>query len=247
MRKLDWLTAKPIAHRGLHDEAKGVVENCQKAFAAAIAHGFSIECDLELTKDGEAVVFHDDEVDRLLDGKGAVKNFTSAELKQMNYRMGDDRIQTLGELCEQVAGRVAMVIEIKSLWDDDYTLTDRALKVLASYKGPYALMSFDPSIVAHLADKAPDVGRGITADRVSDAYYDPLPAAKRISMQKFTHLPQTRPHFASFNFAELPFEPITAFRNAGHPVITWTIRSEAEAKLAVQHSDQITFEKFIPA
>jgi len=247
MAALDWLTAKPIAHRGLHDETIGVVENCEKAFAAAIAHNFAIECDLELTKDGEAVVFHDDDIDRLMDGRGAVKNFTTSELKKMSYRQGPDRIQTLAELCEQVAGQVTLVIEIKSLWDDDFSLTDRAVKVLTGYKGPYALMSFDPTLVTHLAETAPHIIRGITADRATDTYYDALPLTKRSEMQAFSHLSKSRPHFASFNFAELPFGPITAFRAAGHPVITWTIRNEAEALQARLYSDQITFEKFIPA
>ncbi len=247
MRNYQWLVERPIAHRGLHDEVRGVVENCESAFAAAIAHGFAIECDIELTKDGEAVVFHDDEVDRLLDARGAVKNFTSAELKQMHYRQGGDRIQTLAELCEQVRGRAALVIEIKSLWDDDFTLTDRAIEVLSKYNGQFALMSFDPALIAHLADIAPHMARGITADQVIDPYYDPLPLEKRLAMKTFSHLPLTRPNFISFDFSQLPYQPITDFRAGGYPVITWTIRNEEQAKQARLYCDQITFEKFIPA
>ena len=247
VRALDWLVAKPIAHRGLHQEAKGIVENCESAFAAAIENNFSIECDIELTKDGEAVVFHDDVVERVLDAKGAVKSFTTAELKNMRYLQGRDKIQTLAELLEQVAGLTTIVIEIKSLWDDDFTLTDRAIKVLAQYNGPYVLMSFDPDLIARVAAVAPDTIRGITADRVIDPYYNALPIAKRLSMQNYWHLPFSRPHFVSFDFSQLPFQPITQFRAAGHPILTWTIRSDEQAALARQYCDQITFEYFIPA
>ncbi|MEO9169132.1 MAG: glycerophosphodiester phosphodiesterase family protein [Aestuariivirga sp.] len=247
VRALDWLVAKPIAHRGLHQEAKGLVENCESAFEAAIDNNYSIECDIELTKDGEAVVFHDDAVDRVLDAKGAVKSFTTAELKSMRYFKGRDKIQTLAELLEQVAGRTTIVIEIKSLWDDDFALTDRALTVLAHYNGPYVLMSFDPDLIARVAAVSPDTIRGITADRVIDPYYDMLSIAKRLSMQNYWHLPFTRPHFVSFDFSQLPFQPITQFRAAGHPILTWTIHSDEQASFARRYCDQITFENFIPA
>ena len=246
LRALDWLVAKPIAHRGLHNEPIGHVENCESSFEAAIAHGFSIECDIQLTADGQAVVFHDDEVDRVLAGTGKVKQFTVRELKAMVFKQGKDRVQTLAELLEQVAGRATLVIEIKSLWDVDFTLADRAVEVLSSYGGPYALMSFDPDLIARIAATAPNTVRGITADRVIDSYYNSLPAAKRIAMQTFSHLPKTRPHFVSFDFSQLPFQPITKFREAGHPIITWTIRSEEDATTARRWCDQITFENFVP-
>ena len=247
LRTLDWLVAKPIAHRGLHNEAIGLVENCQRSFEAAIAQGFSIECDIQLTADGQAVVFHDDEVDRVLGGTGKVKHFTVRELKATAFKQGKDKVQTLEELLEQVAGRTTLVIEIKSLWDDDFTLTDYAVNVLSFYNGPYALMSFDPDLIARVAATAPYTVRGITADRVIDPYYNPLPVAKRIAMQNFSHLPQTRPHFVSFDFSQLPFQPITEFREAGHPIITWTIRSTEQAAAARRWCDQITFENFVPA
>jgi glycerophosphoryl diester phosphodiesterase len=247
VRALDWLVAKPIAHRGLHDEAKGLVENCESSFAAAIHNGFSIETDVELSKDGEAMIFHDDNVDRVLDAKGAVKSFTSAELKKMNYRQGRERIQTLGELVEQINGKTTLVVEIKSLWDDDFTLTDRALRVISGYNGPVCVMSFDPTLISRAAATYPDVVRGITADRVIDPYYNMLPIAKRLSMQNYWHLPFSRPHFVSFDFSQLPFQPITQFRAAGHPILTWTIHSDEQAAVARRYCDQITFENFVPA
>ncbi len=246
LRALDWLVARPIAHRGLHNEKKGRVENCESSFEAAIEHGYAIECDLQLTADGEAVVFHDDEVDRVLDGRGKVNDFTLNEIKSMRFKQGKDRVQTLGELLEQVDGASTLVIEIKSLWDDDFTLTDRALDVLSYYDGPYALMSFDPDLIARVAAAAPETIRGITADRVIDPYYDPLPVSKRIAMRSFAHLPKTKPHFISFDFHQLPFQPVTEFQALGYPIITWTIENETDAQQARRWCDQITFENFRP-
>lgn len=247
LRALDWLVHRPIAHRGLHDEKAGRVENCESAFAAAVQHDFSIECDIQLTRDGQGVVFHDDDVERVLDGRGPVKDFTVRELKAMTFKQGKDRVQTLAELLEQVAGRSTLVIEIKSLWDDDFTLTDHAVDILSNYAGPCALMSFDPDLVARVAATAPDTVRGITADRVIDPYYAPLPVTRRLAMREMAHLPQSRPHFVSFDFRQLPFTPITEIQVAGYPIITWAITSETDAREARRWCDQITFEQFIPA
>ncbi len=247
LRDLAWLVHRPIAHRGLHNEKQGLVENCESSFAAAINHEFSIETDIQLTQDGEAVVFHDDDVARVLDGQGKVKDLTLRQLKAMRYKQGKDRIQTLSELLEQVDGQSTVVIEIKSLWDDDTTLTDRAVKVLSQYHGPFALMSFDPDLIARVAATADQMVRGITADRVIDAYYNPLPVAKRVAMREMWHTPESRPHFVSFDFHQLPFAPITEIKAAGHPILSWTIENEADAAQARRYADQITFENFIPA
>ena len=247
MRDLKWLVAKPIAHRGLHNETMGIVENCESAFAAAIRHSYAIECDIELTKDGEAVVFHDDEVDRLMDDKGMVKSFTTKDLKKKKYIQGKDQIQTLAELLEQVDGRTTLVIEIKSLWDEDMTLTHRALEVLAEYNGPYGLMSFDPHIIACVAERSPATVRGITADRVTDPYYNNLSLARRLEMQSFSHLQRSKPHFLSFDANGLPFAAVGEIRERGHPVLCWTIRSPEQASQALRYCDQITFENYQPA
>jgi glycerophosphoryl diester phosphodiesterase len=240
-----WLLGRPIAHRGLHGGDK--IENTHSAFAAAIKNNYAIECDLQITKDGEAVVFHDDEIDRLLEGQGRVKNFTAKELKSLPFKSGKDRMQTLADLLDQVNGKSTLVIELKSLWDNDQTLTHRALEVIASYKGPYAFMSFDPDIVACLAEHSPKTVRGITADRATDSYYDFLSPERRSELQTFSHLPKTRPHFVSFDFKDLPFPPVAKLRAAGHPVITWTIKSTKDAAEALRNCDQITFEGFDPA
>lgn len=244
-RAAGFITQRPIAHRGLHDFAKGVVENTASAFAAAIARGYAIECDLQLTKDGEAVVFHDDHVERLTEGHGMVKDITAAGMKALTIRNSTDRVQTLAEMLEQVKGRVPLIIELKSLWDGDERLAARALEILKNYSGEYAIMSFDPDMIDAVRRFSPQTIRGIVAERGFDSYYDILPFAKQMEIRTFSHVARTRPDFVSFYFEELPWAPIEACRRAGMPVITWTIRSAEQAWNARRNSDQITFEGFI--
>jgi glycerophosphoryl diester phosphodiesterase len=245
LRALDFIVSRPIAHRGLHDKAKGVIENTASAFDAAIAGNYAIECDLQITKEGEAVVFHDEGLERLTEGKGKVRHLTAAEMKAQTIRGSSDRVQTLQELLEQVDGRVPLVIELKSHWNGDDTLAARALDVLETYEGSYCIMSFDPDIIEAVRVMSPDTIRGIVADRAADGFYNSLPLERRLELRSLSHLKRTEPDFISFFFGELPWAPLTAYRQAGHPVISWTIRSPEQACKARRYSDQITFERFI--
>jgi glycerophosphoryl diester phosphodiesterase len=245
LRDLNWLVARPIAHRGFHN-GKTIIENTESAFEAALDADYAIECDLQLSADGEAVVFHDDDMDRLTDTKGPVKAFTTKQLKKIAFQSTDDRMQTLDELLEQVDGVSTLIIELKSHWDGNMALVKRALDALQNYDGPVALMSFDPAMIACARELSPHVVRGITADRTVDPYYNPLPVSKRVSMRNFWHLAQTQPQFVSYYWRDLPFEPMTEIRNAGHAVITWTLRSQQEASEAMRYCDQVTFEGYAP-
>src|SRR3954465_13335914 len=151
----DWLTARPVAHRGLHDIAAGVIENTASAFAAAIDGGFGIETDLQISSDGEAMMHHDFALGRLTLGSRLLAAMTAAGLKEVPFKATADRMMTLGELCDFVAGRAPLVIELKSRFDGDRRLTTRAAEVLKSYAGPVAVMSFDPDIVQTLREIAP--------------------------------------------------------------------------------------------
>src|SRR5437660_10848549 len=113
MSGLDWLIARPVAHRGLHDAGAGVIENTPAAFKAAVAADYAIECDLRVSADGEAMVHHDDALGRLTDGSGRLDAMTAAELKRVAFKATADRMITLGGLCDLVAGRVALVLELK--------------------------------------------------------------------------------------------------------------------------------------
>src|SRR5712691_7403493 len=98
MSGLDWLIARPVAHRGLHDANAGIIENTPSAFAAAIAANYAIECDLQLSADGEAMVHHDDTLGRLTEGSGRLDAMTAADLKRVPFRASADRMMTADAL-----------------------------------------------------------------------------------------------------------------------------------------------------
>ena len=165
MRAPDWLTARPVAHRGLHDISRGIVENMPAAAQAAVDGNFAIECDIQLSSDGEAMVHHDDALGRLTEGSGALLGKTAAELKAVTFKNTPERMMTLGDLCSLVAGRVPLVIEVKSHFDGDRRLVTRMADVLAGYDGPAVGMSFDPDQVVALRELIPGRARGIVAER----------------------------------------------------------------------------------
>ena len=243
---LGWLTARPIAHRGLHDAVHGIIENSPSAFAGAMRHGYAIECDLQISADGEAMVFHDNRLDRLTLEAGRISDITARELRKIPLKASKDHIPTLDDLLDQVRGRTPLVIEMKTHWDGDLRLARRAVEVLEGYDGPYALMSFDPDLIEHVRELAPAMPRGIVADRVVDPYWSVLDLARRLDLRNLSHLPRTRPHFLSFEVAGLPSPASRLFREAGLPVICWTVRNEATRDRALNWSDQITFEGFFP-
>ncbi len=242
----DWLTERPIAHRGLHDKAAGIEENSLEAFAAAITQGYAIECDLQLSADGEAMVFHDDTLDRLTHQSGPVIARPAAELQEIAYSHGRGTIPILDQLLGLADGDVALVIELKSHWNGDTRLAARVAALLAGYDGPVAVMSFDPVPIAWLADNAPGLLRGIVADGATDPEYAQLSLPSRLNLREFRHVSATRPDFLSLWREWLPSPVSREARAAGLPLITWTIRNNQQASDALRWCDQITFEGYRP-
>jgi glycerophosphoryl diester phosphodiesterase len=248
MRAPDWLTARPVAHRGLHDAARGMIENMPAAAAAAIAGNFAIECDIQLSADGEAMVHHDDTLDRLTQGSGALKAKTSAELRQVAFRDTAERMMTLGELCALIAGRVPLLIELKSRFDGDRKLVARTAEVLACYDGPAAAMSFDPDQVTALRELMPSRPRGIVAERdYTAADWPEASPAQRRDMTHLRHAFRTQPHFVAWWVDDLPAAAPWIARNVfGCPLLTWTVRTPEQRAIAARHADQMIFENFCP-
>jgi glycerophosphoryl diester phosphodiesterase len=248
LRAPDWLTARPVAHRGLHDRARGIVENMPAAAQAAIAGNFAIECDIQLTSDGEAMVHHDDELGRLTEGSGALLGKTAAELKGVAFRDTPERMMTLGDLCSLVAGRVPLVIEVKSHFDGDRRLVSRMAEVLASYPGPAVGMSFDPDHVVGLRELIPARPRGIVAERHYTAGDWPEASpAQRHGMTHMRHFFRTQPDFVAYWIDELPgVAPWIARNIFGCPLLTWTVRTSDQRQRAARHADQMIFEGFRP-
>jgi len=248
MRAPNWLTARPVAHRGLHDAARGIIENMPAAAEAAVAGNFSIECDIQLTADGEAMVHHDDVLGRLTEGSGALLDKTAAELKAVTFRDTTERMMSLGDLCALVRGRVPLVIEVKSHFDGDRKLVKRMAEVLASYSGPAVGMSFDPDQVLALRETMPNLPRGIVAQRhYDDGYWNKLSGEQRQSMLYLRHAFRTRPHFVAFWVNQLPAPAPWIARNLfGLPLLTWTVRTPEQRERAARYADQMIFEGFVP-
>ena len=248
MAKLDWLTARPVAHRGLHDAARGIIENMPAAAEAAIAGNFAIECDIQLTADGEAMVHHDDELGRLTEGSGALLTKTAAELKAVTFKATAERMMTLTELCTLAAGRVPLVIEVKSHFDGDRKLVKRMAEVLSSYTGPAVGMSFDPDQVIALRELIPNRPRGIVAERhYTPADWPEASDAQRREMTHLRHFFRTRPDFVAYWVNELPSPaPWIARHLFGCPLLTWTVRTAELRQRAERHADQMIFEGFVP-
>jgi len=242
----DWLTKIAIAHRGLHDAKRGVEENSLPAFEAAIEHGYAIEADVQLSGDGEAMVFHDRTVDRLTNETGAISDFTAAELNRISYANGQGTIPTLVQMLDLVAGRTGLVIEVKSSWSGNTELVCKVAQSLVSYAGDAAVMSFDPVQVAWLAHEAPDVMRGMVADGATQDDYPWLPLSTLLSLREFRHADVTRPDFLSLDKHWLPCPVSRHFRKTRTPMICFTVRSEQEASNALRWCDQITFEGYLP-
>jgi glycerophosphoryl diester phosphodiesterase len=226
----DWLTARPIAHRGLHDIARGIVENSASAVAAAIAGRYGVEVDLQPSADGEAMVHHDPALGRLTEGDGRLADLSAADLKRVPFRATADRMMTLGELCDRIGGRITMVLELKSRFDRDDRL---------------AAMSFDPHVVAALRRMAPRLRRGIVSERqFADPDWQRMSGWQRRCMAHLLHAPYTRPDFVAYRVDDLPAPATRLARRLGVPVLTWTVRTEAQRARAAAFADQMIFEGF---
>lgn len=245
MSRFDWLLESPIAHRGFHDKNTGVIENTSSAFAKAMELGYAIETDLQFTGDGDVAVFHDATLDRLTKQKGPLTERTMPALRRVNFQETGDRMQSLGELLEQVQGKVPLVLEIKSQWGGEGPLERAVIKTLSSYDGPAAVMSFSPKSVAILREHGADLPRGLVAERFRNAGHWPgLGYWRRLSMRHLCSLPVTKPDFIAYHVDALPAAaPLLAKHLFNLPLLAWTVRSAADLRRA-GWADQIIFENF---
>jgi glycerophosphoryl diester phosphodiesterase len=249
MSTLNWIVARPIAHRGLHDRASGIIENTLTAAEAAIAGGFSIECDVQLTSDGEAVVFHDFSLERLTGETGEVSRRKASELAGIAISGSrSDTIPTLSAFLDRIAGRVPLVVEVKSRFDGNLTLVRRTCEVLAAYDGPAVVKSFDPQVVAEVRRVTPKIPRGIVAEsHHTDKSYAALTKEQKHALGNLLHFEESQPQFVSWRVGDLPAAAPYLARLLGHlPVMTWTVRTPDDRERAAKHADQMVFEGFRP-
>jgi len=243
--------SRPFAHRGLHDVGAGRAENSLAAFDAAIAGGYAIELDVQRSSDGEAMVFHDYDLERLAEATGRVDARDAADLRAVALR-GGGTIPDLAEVLARIDGRANVLVEIKDQ-TGGFSETDGAFErrvcdiVRASgHADTCAIMSFNPYSVMVVKDAAPDIARGLVSydfEHPHDAHVD---AAHRQALARMTMIDACEADFVSYGAASLDTPPVHALRERGMPVFSWTIRSAEQARAAMAHCDQITFEGFRP-
>lgn len=242
----DWLTARPVAHRGLHDAARGVIENTPSSVSAALAANYAIEVDLQVTADGEAMMHHDDALGRLTDGAAALREMEAAELRRVAFKATSDRMISLSELCELVAGRSTLVLELKSHFDGDRRLPLRVAQALHGYAGPVAAMSFDPGQMAVLRGAAPGLRRGLVAESRYRPHHEDR-SWFRGRADYVRDLLAARPQFLAYSVGDLPSPvPVISRYVLGLPLLTWTVRHPEERTRAERWADQMIFEGFRP-
>ncbi len=246
MAELYWLK-RPIAHRGLHDAAKGIVENSASSVRAAMGAGYAVEVDLQCAADQMPVVFHDDTLDRLTSESGPVAAHSAEALSRIPLRNSEDSILSFPALLALVNGHVPLVLEVKSTWSRDGKFEANIANLLASYPGPVAVMSFDPYSLAAFRRAAPLHPRGLVADRFDDeSHWSQLPLWQRFAMRNLLTAAIAWPNFIAYDIGALPaLAPLIA-RLFGLPLLTWTVRSPEERERALRYADAMIFEGIRP-
>lgn len=233
----------PIAHRGLWSP-EGPPENSLGAFQAACAAGYAIELDVQLSADGEAMVFHDDALDRMTGAEGRIRDRSAAELGELRLAGSDEKIPTLLETLAVVGHRAMVHIELKTPYGEVGPLEQRTHEVIADHNGPVCVIGFNPYSHAWFAQRYPGVLRGL------DSYsYDGAPnmvEAQRRSFAQLEHVEIARPHFLALGLDMLPSPRAAKLREAGMPVVAWTVRDPTQWEKVKDGCDNLIFEGFDP-
>jgi glycerophosphoryl diester phosphodiesterase len=230
--RLAQLIARPFAHRGLHGD--GRIENSRAAFAAAIAAGHGIELDVQASADGQAMVFHDADLARLADARGALAAWSAAELGRFRLKGSDEAIPTLAEILGLIGGRAPLLIEVKSPNRAIAGLCRSVAASLSGYKGPVGVMSFNPEVGRWFARHAPERLRGLVVTEQKKGL--------RGLVERPLALWRSRADFLAYDIRDLPSRFADAQRAKGMPVLTWTVRSLADRARAAEHASQIIYE-----
>lgn len=245
------LLERAFAHRGLHDVNAGRTENSLAAFGAAIDAGYGIELDIQMSRDGQAMVFHDYALSRLTQATGAVRQQDARELGKIKLNGSSETIPDLARVLEYVAGRTPLLIEIKdqdgAMGSQTCGLENSVASLLKSYQGDVAVMSFNPHSIANFAKTLPGVPRGLVTCKFDLAGFPTIPAATRKRLRSIPDFDDVGASFISHSIKSLGNKRIIELRQRGVPVLCWTVKTaESEAKVR-KNADNITFEGYLPA
>ncbi|MEJ2410053.1 MAG: glycerophosphodiester phosphodiesterase family protein [Novosphingobium sp.] len=233
-RKVGWLGEYSYAHRGLHDA--GVPENSRSAFERAALAGCGIELDVQRSVDGLPVVFHDETLDRMTSETGPLARRCAVELGAVRLAGTAQTIPTLRQVLADVAGRVPVLVEIKSGRDARVAALCLAVRrVLEGYTGPHAVMSFDPRVSHWFRLHSPHTLRGLSITEGEDRA---LPGKVRRRLALW----HARPDFLAYDVRDLPSRFAAGQRRRGLPIVAWTIAGAEHAERAASYADADIFE-----
>lgn len=234
---------KLLAHRGLHDAEKGIPENSLAAFEAACQAGYGMELDVQLTKDDQLVVFHDDNVQRMTGVDGNIQEMTLEELRSLKLLGTAEGIPTFREVLDLVAGRGALLVELKNCPRID-RLVELAMAELSAYQGDYLVESFNPLALEPLKKSYPAVVRGQLVSRFNAVEPDAL---GRFVLSSLLLDWISRPDFVAFdqrmNYGFTIWVQRTVFKV---PLAVWTVRSQADFARLAPGVQMVIFEGFLP-
>lgn len=241
----------PIAHRALHDGNHSRAENNMAAIEAAIASGYGIEIDLQLSADGMAMVFHDYSLNRLTEGSGPFAQRNSTELSKLRFKTGEVGVPSFAQVLEAVAGRVPLLVEIKdqdgALGPNVGALEEAAADAAEGYEGPLAFMSFNPHSVAAMADLCPEIPRGLTTASWNGGDEGLIPAARRAELKAIPDYDRVGASFISHQWDDLDVPRVAELKTAGAAILCWTVKSAEAERKAREIAANITFEDYLPA
>ena len=232
-KRIAALIAMPFAHRGLHGPDR--IENSRAAFVEAIATGHGIELDVQASRDGDAFVFHDYELDRLTRESGALAARGTAELKRIKLRDTYETIPPLPEILQLISGRAPLLIELKTVDRKVGALCLSVLRALDGYRGAVGVMSFNPEVARWFSIHGPRITRGLVVTEEGKRRLRG-PVLRRLALWR------AKPDFLAYDIRDLPSAMSVRARGRGMPVLTWTCRSEDDRARAAAHADQIIYE-----
>jgi len=240
----------PIAHRALHDMGQGIPENSMAAIRRAMRAGYGIEIDIQLSSDGQAMVFHDHTLDRLTHATGPVRDRPARELCDLRLTDSEDCIPTLRQVLEVVDGQVPLLIELKDqsggVGADDGALERAVARELAAYTGPAAVMSFNPYMIGVMREIAPDVPRGLVTCGFIPSKWPHLSAEHCNALRSIRAYGQVGARFISHDWTDLGSPRVTELKAQGTPILCWTVTSPQVESEARRVADNITFEGYVP-
>jgi glycerophosphoryl diester phosphodiesterase len=237
----DLLFGPPVAHRGLWSP-DGAPENSLAAFQAACARGYGIELDVHLSADGEAMVFHDEDLRRMTGADGRLSDRTAAELAELRLAGTDEPIPTLRETLNLVGSKALVHIELKTPYGHVGPLEQRVHEIIIDHAGPVCVIGFNPYSHAWFAERFPGVLRGLDSYSYKRAPH--LGEEQRKRFAKLEHVAIARPHFLALGLDMLPSALADEHRAGGLPVIAWTVRQPEQWAAIRDHCDNLIFEGF---